>query len=140
MTAGGVWGSGSIDVAAGDWLKLCDGTGGVWLKEGNIGGRLRCGLMPSRGASVSRWRSMKVCGGCFGEGGASDLTSRRSLGDGVTSAWEFDSLDVAVQPFCSCGGVGAVPSGGWWPLLPFSFWQLSSSLRTHRDGGKFEAS
>lgn len=90
MTAGGIWGAGlwagSLGVAVGDWLKLCDGTAGVWLKEGNIGGRLRMGLLPSRGASVSRWRSMKVCGGRFGEGGASDLTSGRSLGVGLTSA------------------------------------------------------
>lgn len=85
-------------MAAGDWL--CDGTGDVWLKEGNIGGRLRWGLLPLRGASVSRWRSKKVCGGRFGEGGASDLTSGRSMGDGVTSV-ELGSLDAAVQPFCS---------------------------------------
>lgn len=54
----------------------------------------------------------------------------------MTSARVFGSLDA--QPFCSPGGdgalpVGAVPSGGGGLLLPFSDWQLSSSLGTHRD-------
>lgn len=133
MTVGGDKGAGSVGGAVGDWLKLCDGAAGAWLKDGNIGGRLRWGLLPSRGASVSRCRSMKVCGGRFGEGGASDLTSSRSLGDGVTSTWEFGSLNAVLQPFCSRGGagelpVGAAPSTGRGPLLPFSVWQLSSGL------------
>lgn len=60
-------------MAVGDWL--CDSSWGVWLKEGNIGGRPHWRLLPSGGASVSRWRSMEVFGGHFGEGGVTALTS-----------------------------------------------------------------